>query len=83
MGNRSCCFDDMKNNDEYTKDLKYYTKQHRAEKKEYDPDQYVNKVTPQERYYKQYYENSGSIISPEYNQNAGTNGEKHKLDYIQ
>ena len=81
--NRSTCFDGMKNNDEYSNDLKYYTKQHRAEKKEYDPDKYVNKVTPQERYYKQYYENSGNIISPGYNRNADINGEKNKLDYVQ
>ena len=81
--NRSSCFDGMKNNDEYSQDLKYYTKQHRAEKKEYDPDKYVNKVTPQERYYKQYYENSGNIISPGTNLNTNINGEKNKLDYIQ
>jgi hypothetical protein len=73
----------MKNNDEYSKDLKYYTKQHRAEKKEYDPDKYVNKVTPKERYYKQYYENSGNVISSGYNPNAEINGEKDKLDYVQ
>ena len=81
--NRSTCFDGMKNNDEYSNDLKYYTKQHRAEKKEYDPDKYVYKVTPQERYYNQYYENSGNIISPGYNRNAEINGEKNKLDYVQ
>ena len=73
----------MKNNDEYSNDLKYYTKQHRAEKKEYDPDKYVNKVTPQERYYNQYYENSGNIISPGNNRNDEINGEKNKLDYVQ
>ena len=81
--NRSTCFDGMKNNDEYSNDLKYYTKQHRAEKKEYDPDKYVNKVTPQERYYNQYYENSGNIISPGNNRNDEINGEKNKLDYVQ
>jgi len=81
--NRSTCFDGMKNNDEYSNDLKYYTKQHRAEKKEYDPDKYVNKVTPQERYYNQYYENSGNIISPGNNRNDEINGDKNKLDYVQ
>ena len=42
-------------NEEYKRDLKYYTRQHRAEKKEYDPDKYMNKITPQERYYREHY----------------------------
>jgi hypothetical protein len=56
---------EMGDNDEYVKDLKYYTKQHRAEKKEYNPDLYIYKVTPQERYYKEHFDNHGSNVLPE------------------
>lgn len=63
--NKSSCFDEMRNVDEYTKDLKFYTNQHRAEKKEYDPDIYMSKITPQERYYRDIYANHGDIVLPE------------------
>ena len=57
--NKSTLLNEVGNNEEYVKELKYYTNQHRTEKKEYNPDIYINKITPQERYYKQYYGNFG------------------------
>ena len=80
--NRSCCFDDMKNNDEYTKDLIYYTKQHRAEKKEFSPKVNSNRMTAQERYFNQYYENHGNVISPGNNIYSEENIDKNKINYI-
>jgi len=63
--NQSTYLKEMGNNDEYVKDLKYYTSQHRAEKKEYNPDIYLDKITPQERYYKEHFQNHGSDVLPE------------------
>ena len=65
--NISTCFDEMRNVEEYTKDLKYYTRQHRAEKKEYNPDKYINYITPQERYYKDHFVVHGDVVLPESN----------------
>ena len=41
--NRSTCFEEMKNNDEFKKDLNNYTKLHRGEKKPYNPGLYISK----------------------------------------
>ena len=57
--NKTTLLNEIGNNEEYINDLKYYTSQHRAEKKEYNPDIYINKITPQERFYRQYYGNFG------------------------
>jgi hypothetical protein len=72
----------MKNNDEYTKDLIYYTKQHRAEKKEFSPKVNSNRMTAQERYFNQYYENHGNVISPGNNIYSEENIDKNKINYI-
>ncbi len=75
---------EMGDQDEYVKDLKYYTSQHRAEKKEYNPDKYIYKVTPQERYYKEHFDNHGSCVLPEenINRNPKKANEKRLNDYI-
>ena len=52
--NKTTLLNEIGDKEQYIKDLKYYTSQHRTEKKEYDPDIYINKITPQERYYRQY-----------------------------
>ena len=80
--NKSSCFDEMRNNDEYSKDLIYYTKEHRAEKKDYNPEIYVNKITPQERYFKQYYENHEDVILPGNNPTTEANINQEKINYI-
>ena len=76
--NQTTLLNQIGDNDEYADDLKYYTSQHRAEKKEYDPEQIVGKITPQERYYRELYGSN-------YNNNLNTKGqnEDKKLnDYI-
>ena len=64
--NFSTCFDNMKNNEEYKKNLQSYAKEKRAEKKSFKPDKYLNTETPAERYYKEMYNNNGKIF-PENN----------------
>ena len=55
--NKTTLLNQFGNNDEYVKDLKYYRSQHRAEKKEYDPDVYMIKITSQERFYRDHFAN--------------------------
>ena len=69
--NFSTCLDSMKNNEEYIKNLKNYSKIHRAEKKEYNPDKYLVKESAAERYYKEVYEPHGSSVLPERHYSAG------------
>ena len=64
--NFSTCFDNMKNNEEYKKNLQSYAKEKRAEKKSFKPDKYLNTETPAERYYKEMYNNNGKFF-PENN----------------
>ena len=75
--NKTTLLNQIGNNDEYIKDLKYYTSQHRAEKKEYDPDLYINKESAQERYYRDHFANHG-ILAPSEN----ISEEKKINDYI-
>ena len=82
--NKSTCFEEMKNNDEYSKDLKFYTKEHRGEKKTYNPGLYIETVTPQERYYDNYYENHCEGVLPETHTYLKSEGniDENKLKYI-
>ena len=76
--NRTTLLNQIGNNEEYVNDLKYYTSQHRGEKKEYDPDIYMAKITPQERYYREMYGNNANN-----NLNKDGKNEDDKLnDYI-
>lgn len=80
--NRSTCFEGMKNNDEYIKELKYYTKKHHGEKKIYNPGLYIETVSPQERYYDSYYgHNCEGILPGSYLKSEG-NIDEYKLNYI-
>ena len=63
--NFSNCMEGMKNNEEFSKNLKNYTKDHRTEKKKYNPDKYLNVETAAERYYKEIYDPHGSTVLPE------------------
>ena len=76
--NKTTLLNQIGNNEEYVKDLKYYTSQHRTEKKEYDPDIYMSKITPQERYYNELYSNHEEN-QPKKN---GKNDDKKLNDYI-
>ena len=80
--NKSTCFESMKNNQEYAKDLKYYTKQHRGEKKEYNPDLYLDIISPQERYFENYYGNNCEGVLPGTYLNSEGNIDDIKLNYI-
>ena len=79
---KSHLFNDSKNNEIYNTELKTYTKEHRGEKKEYDPDKYLETVTPQERYYRHIYENHNEGILPSTYLNSEGNIDESKLNYI-
>ena len=80
--NKTTLLNEIGDKEQYIKDLKYYTSQHRREKKEYDPDIYINKITPQERYYRQYYANPGPSVLEEEIINNKKNDDKKLNDYI-
>ena len=62
--NSSSCFDGVLNNEEYSKDLKYYTKTHRSKKKDYDVDKYFTNISAVGRYYKELYGEEKNLIFP-------------------
>ena len=62
--NASSCFNGVLNNEEYSKDLKYYTKTHRSKKKEYDVDKYFDKISAVGRYYNELYNEEKNFIFP-------------------
>ena len=80
--NKSKCFDEMINNEEYINELKYYTRTHRSEKKEFHPDLSMKYVKPQERYFRQHYEVHGRVILPETNYYVLSKDEENKNNYI-
>ena len=80
--NRSTCFEEMKNNDEFKKDLNNYTKLHRGEKKPYNPGLYIETVLPQERYFDNYYENHCEGVLPGTYLKSEGNIDENKLNYI-
>ena len=63
--NVSNCMESMKNNEEYKKNLQKYAADHRAPKKEYNPEKYLQRETAAERYYKEIYDPHGSAVLPE------------------
>ena len=63
--NFSSCMEGMKNIEEYKLNLKNYSKAHRAERKEYNPDKYLVKESAAERYYKEFNDPHGSLVLPE------------------
>ena len=78
--NFSNCMESMKNNEEFSKNLKKYTETHRAEKKEYNPDKYLRVENAAERYYKEIYDPHGSTVLPERNFSADPNNKKAYAD---
>lgn len=80
--NESTFFEEMKNNDEYVKDLKHYTKLHRGPKKTYNPELYQDKTTARERYFQTYYGNNCQGILPTTYLNSEGNIDESKLNYI-
>jgi hypothetical protein len=63
--NFSSCFEPMKDNEEFKREINSYAAEHRRPKREYNPDKYILKESPSERFYDQYYESHGSDIFPE------------------
>ena len=78
--NFSNCMEGMKNNEEFSKNLKKYAQAHRAPKKEYNPDKYLKMENAAERYYKEIYDPHGSTVLPERNFSADP---KNKEVYAQ
>ena len=52
--------------DEYVKELKNYQEQHRNNNDNYNPEKYINKITPNERYFKTYYDDNVLINNEDY-----------------
>ena len=63
--NFSTCFDGIKNDEEYKKDLNKYTLKHRPKQKQYDVEKYFNKESAINRYYKELYGDEKSGVFPE------------------
>lgn len=63
--NHSTCFDGIKNNEEYSKDLNKYTMIHRPKQKKYDIEKYINKESAISRYYKELYGDEKSGVFPD------------------
>ena len=62
--NASSCFNGILNNEEYKKELKNYTTEHRSKKKDYDADKYFNQISAVGRYYNELYGDEKSGIFP-------------------
>lgn len=80
--NKSKCFDEMTNNEEYINELKYYTRTHRSAKKEFHPDLSQKNVKPQERYFRHHYEVHGRVVLPETDYYVLSKDEENKNNYI-
>lgn len=81
--NISHCFEEMKNDEEYVRDLKEYQDEHRTEKKVYNPNIYIDRETAEERYYRDHYDRHGLIVLPESNYDTEDNNEYYRrLDYV-
>ena len=76
--NQTTLLNQIGDNEEYADDLKYYTSQHRGEKKEFDPEQHLGKITPQERYYRELY---GSNYNNNLNKNENDNQKMNEYIY--
>ena len=63
--NHSTCFDGIKNDEEYKKDLNKYTVKHRPKQKKYEVEKYFNKESAISRYYKELYGDEKSGVFPD------------------
>ena len=63
--NHSTCFDGIKNDEEYNKDLNKYTLTHRPNLKKYEVEQFFTKESALNRYYKELYGDEKSGVFPE------------------
>ena len=78
LSNVSTCFNSMKNNLQYKNDLIKYENKHRPKMKDYNPDKYFNKETPNDRYYEELYNNHENAVLPVNNDNSTNTKEKEK-----
>lgn len=74
---RSTCFDEMRNNDEYLQDLKDYTDEHRPPQKEYDAEKFVDRESAEQRYYRELYAGHGNDILPKTENNSQMGDEEY------
>ena len=74
--NFSNCLEPMKNIEEFSRNIKKYTAEHRTAKKEYNPDKYIKRETAAERYYREIYDPHGSDVLPERPFSADPNNKK-------
>lgn len=80
--NKITCLNGMGDEKQYIRDLKHYTKTHRAEEKEYIPIYSLKRITPQERYYREHFLNHGALpeINDLYNTSEIMNTEEKKIN---
>ena len=86
--NNSTCFESMKDNAQFARDLKEYSSKYRAAKKYYDPDKYLHYEDASERLYNQLYDKKRNpILSNKKDnsmQNMNTNNEtSDKNSFVQ
>ena len=60
--NYSTCFDGIKDNAQFAKDIKEYTKHYRKQKTDYNPYKYFHEENAKERLYTQFYDRSRNPI---------------------
>ena len=78
--NYSTCFNGIKNDEEYNKDLYNYTLTHRPILKRYEIEKYVDKESATNRYYKELYGDEKSRIFPKVNKNGKNSSIKDILN---
>ena len=61
--NNSTCFDSMKDNEQYSHDIKEYTRLSRCKKTVYDPKKYFNEMSAHQRLYSQFHDLNRNPIS--------------------
>ena len=60
--NYSSCFEPMKNNNQFVKEIKEYTNNNRRQKSEYNPLKYFHEENAKQRLYSQFYDSSRNPI---------------------
>ena len=78
--NYSTCFNGIKNDEEYNKDLYNYTLSHRPILKRYEIEKYVDKESATNRYYKELYGDEKSGIFPKINKTGKNSSIKDILN---
>ena len=75
--NNSTCFDSMKDNAQYSRDIKEYSLKYRTAKTDYDPEKYLHHEDATERLYNQLYEKKRNPIFSNTKDNSMQNKDKN------